>query len=210
MICACATRVMPTGKKGLNMWLHAIPLIATPIVFFHYNWSCAQHMGIYSLDSGYSANLTESYNAEGLEALARELPPDEGVAYSSLIALIAFSNFLILIIEISIPADKHAVRLVAPPAPPAPPALAAPPALPEPQSSGIETDSQLIATKDTAAAPKGGGLLQNFSNTMSAMLGQDDHVTAATFLEPGTLYVHLVRALGCSNRKRRRPSAAQD
>lgn len=199
---------MPTGKKGLNMWLHLIPLIATPITFFHYQWSCAQHMGIYSLDSGYSANLTEAYNSEGLEALARELPPDEGVAFSALNAIIELSNLLIFIIEISIPADKHAVRLVAPPAPPAPPALAAPPALHEPQSSGIETDSQLTATKDTAVAPKGGALLQNFGSTMmSAMLGQDDHVTAATFLEPGTLYVHLV-AISCSNRSR--PSAAQD
>ena len=185
MICACATRVMPTGKKGLNMWLHAIPLIATPIVFFQYKWSCAQHMGIYSLDS---ANLTESFEALALEALARELPPDDGVAYSALNALIAFSNLLIFIIEISIPADKHAVRLVAPPAPPAPPAL------PEPNPN---VDPQLSATRDVV--PKGGGLLQSFGITMGGM--QDDLVTAATFLETGTLHVHLERSAARTGRR---------
>ena len=148
------------------MWLHAIPLIISPIIWFHYDWSCAAHMGIYTLDS---ANQTYDFNAERIEALARDgPPPDIGVGYFVAIAFISLSNFLILIIEISIPADKHAVRLAAPPTPPA---LPAPP----------------------AAAPKGGGLLQSISLSMSG--SRNDQITAATFLEPGTLHVHLVRSV---------------
>jgi hypothetical protein len=94
------------------------------------------------------------------------------------------ADFVVLIIEFIIPADKHAVRLEAPPAPPAPPA---PSALPAPSKPNPTVDPQLSATRD--AAPKGGGLLQSFGITMSGM--QDDHVTAATFLEAGTLHVHL-------------------
>ena len=147
------------------MWLHAIPWIISPIISLHYEWSCAAHMGIYSLDS---VNQTDGFSAKGIEALARlESPPDDGVGYSVASAFISLSNFLILIIEISIPAGKHAVRLAAPPTPPA---LPAPP----------------------AAAPKGGGLLQSISLSMSG--SRNDQITAATFLEPGTLHVHLVRS----------------
>ena len=151
------------------MWLHAIPWIISPIISLHYEWSCAAHMGIYSLGS---VNQTDGFSALGIEALARlESPPDAGVGYSVASAFISLSNFLILIIEVSIPADKHAVRLAAPPAPPA---LPTPPALP-------------------AAAPKGGGLLQSISLSMSG--SRNDQITAATFLEPGTLHVHLVRSV---------------
>ena len=92
-----------------------------------------------------------------------------------------------LIIELVIPADKHAVRLEAPPAPPTPPALSEP-----------KLDPQLSATRD--AAPKGGGLLQNFT-----MGGKDDHVTVATFLEAGTLHVHLERSAARTGRRERCP-----
>ena len=95
-------------------------------------------------------------------------------------------DLIILIIEFIIPADKHAVRREAPPAPPTPPALSAP--------SEPKVDSQLSATRD--AAPKGGGILQNFT-----MGGKDDHVTVATFLEAGTLHVHLERSAARTGRR---------
>ena len=99
-----------------------------------------------------------------------------------------------MIIEFIIPADKHAVQREAPPTPPAPRAL------PEPNPN---VDPQLSATRD--AAPKGGGLLQSFGITMGGM--QDDLVTAATFLEAGTLHVHLARSAARTGRRVRYPSA---
>ena len=99
-------------------------------------------------------------------------------------------DLIILIIELIIPADKHAVRREAPPAPPTPPALSAP--------SEPKVDPQLTATRD--AAPKGGGLLQGFT-----MGGKDDLVTAATFLEAGTLHVHLERPAARTGRRERCP-----
>jgi hypothetical protein len=39
------------GKKGLNLWLVVIPLVATGAIR-HYYWSeCAMHMGIFSLQT---------------------------------------------------------------------------------------------------------------------------------------------------------------
>ena len=98
------------------------------------------------------------------------------------------ADLVILIIEFIIPADKHAVR---PPAPPTPPVLSAP------SEPNPKVDPQLTsATRD--AAPKGGGLLQSFGITGGM---QDDHVTAATFLETGTLHVHLARSADRTGRR---------
>ena len=105
------------------------------------------------------------------------------------------ADLIILIIEFIIPADKHAVR---PPAPRTPPALSAP------SEPNPKVDPQLTsATRD--AAPKGGGLLQSFGITGGM---QDDHVTAATFLETGTLHVHLARGRSNWEACVRCPSAA--
>ena len=98
------------------------------------------------------------------------------------------ADLVVMIIEFIIPADKYAVRLEAPPAPPAPPSL---PALSEPDPTvDPNTDPQLSAIKD--AALKRGGLLQSFGITMGGV--QNDTVDMATFLEAGTLHVHLARS----------------
>jgi hypothetical protein len=106
------------------------------------------------------------------------------------------ADVVVLVIEFIIPADKYAVRLEAPPAPPAPPSLPAP-SEPDP-TVGPNTDPQLSATRD--AALRRGGLLQSFGITMGGM--QDDLVDMTTFLEAGTLHVHLARSAartgGCS------------
>ena len=98
------------------------------------------------------------------------------------------ADLVVLVIEFIIPADKYAVRLEAPPAPPAPPSLPAP-AEPDP-TVDPNTNVQLSATKD--GAPKRGGLLQSFGITMSG--AHNDIVAMATFLEAGTLHVHLARS----------------
>ena len=97
------------------------------------------------------------------------------------------ADFVVLVIEFIIPADKYAVRLEAPPAPPAPPSLPAP-SEPDP-TVDPDMDTQLSATRD--AALKRGGLLQSFGITMGGV--QNDPVAMATFLEAGTLHVHLAR-----------------
>ena len=203
--------LVPSGKKGLNLWLNAIPVPASLVIFNHYAEACRAHMGIYSLRS---EKLTVfEYDPAGLQGLREtEPPPEWGAIFFSSSWLILLScappwsfrtstgrlvlpllchrgaDLVVLIIEFIIPADKHAVQLEAPPAPPAPPAL------PEPNPN---VDPQLSATRD--AAPKGGGLLQSFGITMGGM--QDDPVTAATFLEAGTLHVHLARSAARTGRR---------
>ena len=98
------------------------------------------------------------------------------------------ADLVVLVIEFIIPADKYAVRLEAPPALPAPPSLPAP-SEPDP-TVGPNTDPQLSATRD--AALRRGGLLQSFGITMSG--AHNDIVAMATFLEAGTLHVHLARS----------------
>lgn len=39
------------GKKGLNLWLIVIPLVATGAIFYYYLSECVEHMGIYSLQT---------------------------------------------------------------------------------------------------------------------------------------------------------------
>ena len=95
------------------------------------------------------------------------------------------ADLVVLVIEFIIPADKYAVRLEAPPAPPSLPA----PSEPDP-TVDPNTDPQLSAIKD--AALKRGGLLQSFGITMGGV--QNDTVDMATFLEAGTLHVHLARS----------------
>ena len=94
------------------------------------------------------------------------------------------ADVVVLVIEFIIPADKYAVRLEAPPAPPSLPA----PSEPDP-TVDPDTNSQLSAT---GAALKRGGLLQSFGLTMGVV--QNDLVDMATFLEAGTLHVHLARS----------------
>ena len=97
------------------------------------------------------------------------------------------ADAVVMVIEFIIPADKYAVQLEAPPALPAPPSLPAPS---EPDANvDPNTDSKLSATRD--AALKREGLLQSFGITMGGV--QNDTVAMATFLEAGTLHVHLVR-----------------
>ena len=213
---AALVHLVPTGKKGLNLWLNAIPVPASIIIFNHYGQACREHMGIYSL------RTSENGDPAGLQALAElELPPEWGSICLSCAVLILIScappwisnldweirlptlpfavrrgaDLSVLIIEFIIPADKHAVR---PPAPPTPPVLSAP------SEPNPKVDPQLTsATRD--AAPKGGGLLQSFGITGGM---QDDHVTAATFLETGTLHVHLARGRSNWEACVRCPSAA--
>lgn len=211
---AVLVHLVPTGKKGLNLWLNAIPVPASIIIFNHYGQACREHMGIYSLRT--SENMTDvDPDPAGLQALAElELPPEWGSICLSCAVLILIScappwisnldweirlptlpfavrrgaDLSVLIIEFIIPADKHAVR---PPAPPTPPVLSAP------SEPNPKVDPQLTsATRD--AAPKGGGLLQSFGITGGM---QDDHVTAATFLETGTLHVHLARSADRTGRR---------
>ena len=94
------------------------------------------------------------------------------------------ADVVALVIEFIIPADKYATRLEAPPAPPAPPSL------PAPSEPDPKVDLELSAPKD--AALKRGGLLQSFGITMGGV--QNDPVDMATFLEAGTLHVHLARS----------------
>ena len=103
-------------------------------------------------------------------------------------AVVRRADVVVLVIEFIIPADKYAVRLEAPPAPPAPPSLPAP-FEPDP-TVDPDTNSQLSATR--GAALKRGGLLQSFGLTMGGV--QNDLVDMATFLEAGTLHVHLARS----------------
>ena len=98
------------------------------------------------------------------------------------------ADVVALVIEFIIPADKYATRLEAPPAPPAPPSLPAP-SEPDPKVDP-DIDPQLSATRD--AALKRGGLLQSFGITMGGV--KNDPVDMATFLEAGTLHVHLARS----------------
>ena len=105
------------------------------------------------------------------------------------------ADFVVLVIEFIIPADKYATRLEAPPAPPAPPSLPAPSAEPDPKVD-LYTDPQLSATRD--AALKREGLLQSFGITMGGV--QNDTVAMATFLEAGTLHVHLARSAARTGR----------
>ena len=85
--------VAPTGKKGLNLWLNAIPLPATYVIANHYDRDCRAHMGIYSLRT--SENMTvlnSSSEPAGLQALAElELPPEWGSVYLSCAVLILIS-----------------------------------------------------------------------------------------------------------------------
>ena len=134
-------------------------------------------MGIYSL-----ANVTGATNRVASDFLSKTLADAQnsvevGGAWRFTYLFTILSYIVVLLIELSIPADKH----IAPPAPPT--ALPEPPQLPQPQH---KVDHQLNATKD-----KGG----SSGITMGGMLGQGgDHVTAAIFLEPGTLRVHLARS----------------
>ena len=85
--------LMPTGKKGLNLWLNAIPLPISFVIFTHYAEACRAHMGIYSLRS---ENLTteEAYHISspaGLQALADDQPPPEWGAVTT------SSNWLIFL-----------------------------------------------------------------------------------------------------------------
>ena len=219
------------GKKGLNLWLLAIPLVATGAIFYYYWSECVAHMGIYSLSLA-KAESTENRayisNPENFQALARKQPaPRAGTIISLFHALTELccaslwgsnldcgkprpsrvcstcmcsthtcsgpavprrADFVALVIEFIIPADKYAVQLEAPPALPAPPSLPAPS---EPDANvDPNTDSKLSATRD--AALKREGLLQSFGITMSG--AHNDIVAMATFLEAGTLHVHLARS----------------
>ena len=98
------------------------------------------------------------------------------------------ADVVVLVIEFIIPADKYAVRLEAPPALPAPPSLPEP-SEPDPKVDP-DMDSQPSAPKD--ATLKRGGLLQSFGITMGGV--QNDPVDMGTFLEAGTLHVHLARS----------------
>ena len=83
--------VAPTGKKGLNLWLNAIPLPATYVIFNHYDQDCRSHMGIYSLRT--SENLTAvNPDPAGLKALAElQSPPEWGGVYFFCALLILIS-----------------------------------------------------------------------------------------------------------------------
>ena len=65
------------GKKGLNLWLIVIPIVATAAIAHYYESECVEHMGIYSLSLA-KADSTEdrSYisDPENFRALARKQP----------------------------------------------------------------------------------------------------------------------------------------
>ena len=210
------------GKKGLNLWLVVIPIVATELIR-HYYWSeCAEHMGIYSLQTLASADeipqpivgtvtfcfyvltlLCCASLCEFRTSTSKPLLHSTPSRVYSLCARLTRSgpgavprraDAVVMVIEFIIPADKYAVQLEAPPALPAPPSLPAPS---EPDANvDPNTDSKLSATRD--AALKREGLLQSFGITMGGV--QNDTVAMATFLEAGTLHVHLARSAARTGR----------
>ena len=214
------------GKKGLNLWLVVIPLVATGAIVQYYWKECVEHMGIYSLiREELAGNWSYISNPENFRSLADKQPAPRVGTIASIFNMLTLlccaslwisnlnyskalprastlcarltrsglavprrADVVVLVIEFIIPADKYAERLEAPPAPPAPPSLPAP-SEPDP-TVGPNTDPQLSATRD--AALKRGGLLQSFGITMGGV--QNDLVDMATFLEAGTLHVHLARS----------------
>ena len=64
------------GKKGFNLWLIAIPVVATGLIVQYYWRECVHHMGIYSLiRDELAGNFSFISNPENFRALADKQPP---------------------------------------------------------------------------------------------------------------------------------------
>ena len=64
------------GKKGFNLWLIAIPVVATGAIVQYYWRECVHHMGIYSLiRDELAGNFSFISNPENFRALADKQPP---------------------------------------------------------------------------------------------------------------------------------------
>lgn len=113
--CACVycmthvalVHVAPTGKKGLNLWLNAIPMPVTYVIFNHYDQNCRAHMNIYSLivDNLTAVETNAVSELAGLQALTDdELPPEWGwaVLLSARLVLISCAPPWISNLEISL------------------------------------------------------------------------------------------------------------